>query len=89
MRDTPFRCQWFRDCNCRESGSATASTGGATVRPLAETRLRFRTYLVSRADDDSKVASELVRAYMRKVAELEHNRRSNQDDRQLHLPLSA
>jgi hypothetical protein len=43
---------------------------GVTVRPLAEERLRLRTYLVSRADNESKVASELVRAFMRKMAGL-------------------
>jgi hypothetical protein len=40
---------------------------GVTVRPLNEPSLRVKTCLVCRADDDSKIASEFVRAYMRKM----------------------
>lgn len=41
-----------------------------TVRPLAEDALRVKTYLVTRSDDDSKVLSHLVRAYVRKTQEV-------------------
>jgi hypothetical protein len=37
------------------------------VRPLAEDALMLKTYLASRADEKSKVISELVRAFMRKL----------------------
>jgi len=44
---------------------------GITVRPLAEQALTLKTYLASRADKKSKVASELVRAFMTRLAELD------------------
>jgi hypothetical protein len=55
---------------------------GVTVRPLAEETLVLKTFLASRADNSSKVASELVRGFMRKLSHLEENR-------QLYLPISA
>jgi hypothetical protein len=54
---------------------------GVTVRPLNESSLRLKTCLVCRADDDSKIASEFVRAYMRKIPDKKH--------KQLPLPISA
>jgi hypothetical protein len=50
-----------------KSGAIRIARDGITVRPLAEDSLILRTYLASRADDDSKVMSELVRAFIRKV----------------------
>jgi hypothetical protein len=41
---------------------------GVTVRPLSEAGLLLRTYLISRVDDDSKLAGELVRAFGRKLS---------------------
>ncbi len=41
-----------------------------TVRPLTEEALRLKTYLVTRSDDDSKLVSQLVRAYVRKTQEV-------------------
>ncbi len=40
---------------------------GVTIRPLAEQRLRLRTYLSCRADNDCKAVSEIVRAFGRKL----------------------
>jgi hypothetical protein len=53
-----------------------------TVRPLTEDTLLLKTFMASRADNSSKVASELVRAFMRKLSHLE-------GDKQLSLPISA
>jgi DNA-binding transcriptional LysR family regulator len=50
-----------------KSGAIRIARDGITVRPLAEDSLILRTYLASRADDKSKVVSELVRAFMRKL----------------------
>lgn len=49
-----------------KSGAIRIARDGITVRPLAEDVLMLKTYLASRADDDSKVVSALVRAFMRK-----------------------
>jgi len=51
-----------------KSGAIRIARDGITVRPLAEDTLMLRTYLASRADDSSKVVSELVRAFMRKLS---------------------
>lgn len=51
-----------------KSGALRIARDGVTVRPLAEETLTLKTYLASRADDTSKVLSELVRAFMRKLA---------------------
>jgi hypothetical protein len=55
---------------------------GVTIRPLAETGLLLRTYLISRVDDDSKVSGELVRAFARKLSDVSKYK-------QMPLPLSA
>jgi DNA-binding transcriptional LysR family regulator len=43
---------------------------GVTVQPLADETLRLKTYIVSLADNKSKVSSELVRAFMKKLASM-------------------
>jgi DNA-binding transcriptional LysR family regulator len=63
-------------------GALRLARNGVTVRPLTEETLLLRTYMASRADNSSKVASELVRAFMRK---LPHWNR----DKQLSLPIPA
>jgi hypothetical protein len=50
-----------------ESGAIRIARDGITVQPLAEDALMLKTYLASRADEKSKVISELVRAFMRKL----------------------
>ena len=50
-----------------KSGAIRIARDGVTVRPLAEAELLLKTYLVSRADEKSRVVSELVRAFMRKL----------------------
>ena len=44
---------------------------GITIRPLAEQRLTLKTYLVCRADNESKPVSELVRGFGRKLRALQ------------------
>jgi DNA-binding transcriptional LysR family regulator len=51
-----------------KSGAIRIARDGITVRPLAEDALKLNTYLASRADEKSKVVSELVRAFMRKLS---------------------
>jgi len=65
-----------------KAGALLIARNGVTVRPLNESDLRLKTCLVCRADDDSKIASEFVRAYMRKMP----GRKTHQ---QLPLPISA
>ncbi len=50
-----------------KTGALLMARNGVTVRPLNELNLRLKTCLVCRADDDSKIASEFVRAFMRKM----------------------
>jgi DNA-binding transcriptional LysR family regulator len=54
-------------------GALLMARNGVTVRPLLNEDLQLKTFLVSRADNDSKVASELVRAYMRKFSEVKRH----------------
>jgi DNA-binding transcriptional LysR family regulator len=51
-----------------KAGALLLARNGVTIRPLAEAALTLKTYLASRAEDDSKLVSEFVRAYMRKFS---------------------
>lgn len=65
-----------------KAGALLMARNGVTVRPLNEPSLKLKKCLVCRADDDSKIASEFVRAYMRKMpGKLKYQ--------QLPLPISA
>jgi DNA-binding transcriptional LysR family regulator len=64
-----------------KAGALLMARNGVTVRPLNESNLRLKTCLVCRADDESKIASEFVRAFMRKMPDKKHQ--------QLPLPISA
>jgi DNA-binding transcriptional LysR family regulator len=65
-----------------KAGALLMARNGVTVRPLAEPALRLRTYLASRADNESKVASELLRTFMRRMSDVNKYK-------QLPLPMSA
>jgi DNA-binding transcriptional LysR family regulator len=65
-----------------KAGALLIARNGVTVRPLSEPSLNLKTCLVCRADDDSKIASEFVRAYMRKMPDKKKHQ-------QLPLPISA
>jgi DNA-binding transcriptional LysR family regulator len=65
-----------------KAGALLVARNGVTVRPLNEPSLKLKTCLVCRADDDSKIASEFVRAYMRKMPD-------KKKYQQLTLPISA
>ncbi len=54
-----------------KAGAVRLARDGVTVRPLAEDTLTLKTYLVSLADNESKVAGELVRAFMKKLGSVE------------------
>lgn len=56
-----------------KAGALLMARNGITVRPLAEMTLRLKTFFVSRADNESKLVSELVRAYMRKLSAVERH----------------
>jgi MFS family permease len=64
-RDPMLPPSLFKD---RRFSASTAIGRLITVRPLAEDLLVLRTYLASRADEKSKVMSELVRTFMRRVS---------------------
>ncbi len=54
-----------------KAGAIRLARNGVTVRPLAEEVLTLKTYLVSLADNQSKVTSELVRGFMKKLLSVE------------------
>jgi DNA-binding transcriptional LysR family regulator len=41
---------------------------GVVVKPLSDTSLHFETCVIMRADDDSRLANEFVRSFLRKYA---------------------
>lgn len=51
-----------------KSGALRVARSGVTIRPLMDDSIRLKTYLVSHAEESSKVVSELVRAFMRKMS---------------------
>jgi DNA-binding transcriptional LysR family regulator len=65
-----------------KAGALLMARNGVTVRPLNEPSLNLKTCLVCRADDESKISSEFVRAYMRKMPEKKQHQ-------QLPLPITA
>jgi DNA-binding transcriptional LysR family regulator len=65
-----------------KAGALLVARNGVTIRPLAERNVRLRTFLVSRADNDSKIASEIVRMFVRKTSDVTAHK-------QLSLPISA
>jgi hypothetical protein len=50
-------------------GALRIARGAITVRPLMEEDLLLKTYIAARSDDKSKIASELVRTFVRKVSQ--------------------
>ena len=57
-----------------KAGALIMARNGITVRPLIEKALSLKTFLASRADNESRVASELVRAFVRKVSDVDKSR---------------
>ena len=64
-----------------KAGALRIGRNGVTVRPLAEDTLALKTYLAARADNKSKVVSEMVRAFIRKMSSV------GKADQQLPLPI--
>ncbi len=57
-----------RVCRFRgQAGVLLLSRNGVTVRPLVAPELTLTTHLASQAGDESKLSSEFVRAYVRKL----------------------
>ena len=54
-----------------KAGALRMARGTVTARPLAEETLHLKTYLISLADNKSKVTSGLVRAFMKKLANMD------------------
>jgi DNA-binding transcriptional LysR family regulator len=52
-----------------KSGALRIANGPITIRPLMEEALLLRTYIAARADNKSKLASEFVRTFVRKVSQ--------------------
>jgi hypothetical protein len=65
-----------------KAGALRLARNGVTVRPLSDEALLLNTYFISRSDNETRVASELVRAFMRKVLDVGK-------DMQLKLPITA
>src|ERR1700722_354086 len=65
-----------------KTGALKNARDGVTIRPLVEERLILKTFLASRVDNESKLTSEIVRAFGRKMRTLD-------GDPQLNLPISA
>ncbi|QHN04744.1 LysR family transcriptional regulator [Granulicella sp. WH15] len=63
-----------------KSGALRIARAGLTMRPLDEARLMMNTLLISRADNESQVISELVRSFMRRMNHLK-------DEDQMSLPI--
>lgn len=51
-----------------KSGALRLANGHITMRPLTEESLVLKTYIAARADNKSKIASEFVRTFVRKVS---------------------
>jgi DNA-binding transcriptional LysR family regulator len=65
-----------------KTGALKNARDGVTIRPLVDACLTLRTFLASRVDNESKVTSEVVRAFGRKMRTLD-------GDPQLNLPIPA
>jgi len=65
-----------------KAGAIRIARDGITIRPLNEPQLTLRTYLASRSDNNSKVVSEMVRGFGRKLTAIER-------EAQMRLPLAG
>jgi len=62
-----------------KAGALRIARDGVTVRPLVESSLSLKTYLVSRSDNDSKTVSALVRSFIRRLESTQSYRQSAAD----------
>jgi len=65
-----------------KAGAIRIARDGITIRPLNEPRLTLRTYLASRSDNHSKLVSEMVRGFGKKLSAIER-------EAQMRLPLAG
>jgi hypothetical protein len=52
-----------------KSGALRIARERITLRPLAEDALLLKTYITARSDNKSKVASEFMRMFVRKISQ--------------------
>jgi len=57
-----------------KAGALIMARDGLTVRPLHEAGLSLKTYLASRVDNDSKLVSQLTRAFVRELTNQGRNK---------------
>jgi DNA-binding transcriptional LysR family regulator len=62
-----------------KAGALRIARDGVTVRPLVESSLSLKTYLVSRSDNDSKTVSALVRSFIRRLESTQTYRQNAAD----------
>lgn len=65
-----------------KAGAIKIAGDGVTIRPLNEAQLTLRTYLASRSDNNSKLVSEIVRGFGKKMSAIER-------EAQMRLPLAG
>lgn len=59
-----------------KAGALRIARDGVTVRPLVESSLSLKTYLVSRSDNESKTVSALVRSFIGRLEDTQCDRQS-------------
>lgn len=67
------------------SGAWRIARDGITVRPLADDRLMLNTYIAARIEEDSRIISDFIRGFVRKVQALESPERLLPTQRSLPL----
>jgi DNA-binding transcriptional LysR family regulator len=65
-----------------KSGALRIARDRTTLRPLAEDGLTLRTFIAARTDNRSKIASEFMRTFVRKVSQMG-------EVKQLNLPMNS
>jgi DNA-binding transcriptional LysR family regulator len=73
----PFVLEYNSVAFLTKAGALLLARNGVTVRPLAERALSLKTYLISLAENRSKVTSELERGFMRKLHSLARGPRAS------------
>lgn len=56
-----------------KAGALLLARSGVTVRPLSDPKFTLRTFMVSRADNDSRIVSELARSFIKKLGQVSHH----------------
>ena len=78
----PFVAQGRCVALLTKSGALRIARGVMTIRPLMEEALMLRTYIAARADNKSKLVSEFLRSFIKKLSRFD-------TVKQLPLPISV